>query len=84
MNKNILSREVKVENNEVIIIKNVEEKYNRQQLEMKLREIQMRKISLKEQNKNIVSEYNKVLDEEQEIQALIEQLNVAEPPIQEI
>lgn len=44
----------------------------------------MRKISLKEQNKNIVSEYNKVLDEEQEIQALIEQLNVAEPPIQEI
>jgi len=84
MNKNILSREVKVENNEVIIIKNVEEKYNRQQLEMKLRELQMRKISLKEQNKNIVSEYNKVLDEEQEIQALIEQLNVAEPPIQEI
>lgn len=84
MNKNILNREVKVENNEVIIIKNVEEKYNRQQLEMKLREIQMRKISLKEQNKNIVSEYNKVLDEEQEIQALIEQLNVAEPPIQEI
>lgn len=84
MNKNILSREVTVENNEVIIIKNVEEKYNRQQLEMKLRELQMRKISLKEQNKNIVSEYNKVLDEEQEIQALIEQLNVAEPPMQEI
>ncbi len=72
--KTVLNKEVIVENEVATIIETTEVKYDRNQLEMQLRDIQMRKQNIKDQNKRLVSEFNEVLELETEIKNLIAQL----------
>lgn len=75
MNKRtVLNKEVVVENEVATIIETTEVKYDRNQLEMQLRDIQMRKQNIKDQNKRLISEFNEVLELEAEIKSLIAQL----------
>lgn len=75
MNKRtVLNKEVIVENEVATIIEKTEVKYDRNQLEMQLRDIQMRKQNIKDQNKRLVSDFNDILELETEIKNLITQL----------
>ena len=74
MNKTVLNKDVRIENDMAIIREETETKLDRQQLEMKLRDIQMRKSNLQDQNKRLVAEYNQLVEEEKEINTLISQL----------
>lgn len=78
MNKTVLSKDVKVEENKVVITESVETRMDENQLEMKLRDLQMQKLRIKEQNIRLVTEYNGLLDEEKEINQLISQLNTGD------
>lgn len=73
-NKKILSKDVRIEEDMAIITESTETKLNRQQLDMRLRDVQMRKLNLQDQNKRIVKEYNQLANEETEIKNLISQL----------
>ena len=74
MNKIVLSKDVRIENDMAIITESTETKLDKQQLDMKLRDVQMRKSNLQDQNKRLVTEYNQLVEEEKEINALISQL----------
>ena len=74
MNKTVLNKDVRIENDMAIIREETETKLDRQQLEMKLRDVQMRKLSLQDQNKRLITEYNQLAQEENEINNLISQL----------
>lgn len=74
MNKTVLSKDVRIENDMAIIREETETKLDRQQLDMKLRDVQMRKSNLQDQNKRLITEYNQLVEEEKEINALISQL----------
>lgn len=76
MNRVVLNKDVKIENKEVVITENVETRLDRAQLELKLRDIGMQKARLKEQNAKVVSDFNKLLEEEVELEGLIGQLDV--------
>ncbi|HHX60609.1 MAG TPA: hypothetical protein GX707_07840 [Epulopiscium sp.] len=78
MNKTILSKDVKVEGNKVVITENTETRLDRNNLEVKLRDLQMQKMRLKEQNVRLVDEYNLVVLEETEISDLISKLSTNE------
>lgn len=73
-NKKILSKDVRIENDMAIITESTETKLDRQQLDMKLRDLQMRKTSLQDQNKRLIAEYNQLAEEEREVNNLISQL----------
>ena len=75
MDKKILNKDISIENNLVIITEQIETKLNRNQLELKLRDLQMQKSRLQEQNSRIVGDYNRLSLEEVEINDLISQLN---------
>lgn len=74
MNKIVLSKDVRIENDMAIITESTETKLDKQQLDMKLRDVQMRKSNLQDQNKRLITEYNQLVEEEKEINALISQL----------
>lgn len=74
MNKTVLSKDVRIENDMAIIREETETKLDRQQLEMKLRDVQMRKSNLQDQNKRLIAEYNQLVTEESEVNNLISQL----------
>lgn len=78
MNKTVLSKDVKVEENKVVITESVETRLDENQLEMKLRDVQMQKLRAKEQNIRLVTEYNGLLEEEKELNQLILQLNASD------
>lgn len=78
MNKIVLSKDVKVEENKVVITESVETRLDENQLEMKLRDVQMQKLRAKEQNTRLVAEYNGLLEEEKEINSLILQLTTGD------
>ena len=78
MNKTVLSKDVKVEENKVVITESVETRMDENQLEMKLRDLQMQKLRIKEQNVRLVAEYSGLLEEESEINQLILQLNTGD------
>lgn len=82
-NKEVLSKDVRIENDMAVIREETETKLNRQQLEMRLRDVQMRKLNLQDQNKRLINEYNQLVEEENEINNLISQL-VADEGIEEI
>lgn len=71
----VLSKEVKIENNEVVIQENIERVLTLEQLEMKLRDINQRKLWLQEQNNKLIADYNGLLQEETEIKDYINQLS---------
>lgn len=75
MNITVLNKEIRIENELVIIEENIETKLDKQQIEHKIRNIEAQKIRLKEQNTRIVEEYNKLIEEESELQGLLEQLS---------
>lgn len=72
--KTVLNKEVIVENEVAKIIETTEVRYDRNQLEIQLRDIQMRKQAIKDQNKRLISEFNEVLELEAEIKSLIAKL----------
>ena len=74
MNRTILSKDVKIEDNKVIITEEIETKLDQSQLELKLRDIQLRKARAKEQNTRLINEYNGLANEETELKELIAQL----------
>lgn len=74
MNKEILSKDVTIEDNLVVITENTKTTMGRNQLESQLREISSRKSRLQEQNTRIIAEYKKLSEEETEINNLINQL----------
>lgn len=71
----ILSKDIRIENNHVIIKKNIETTMDRQQIVHQLRSIDIQKKRLREQNGKLIDEYNKLLTEEGELEDLIEQLS---------
>ncbi len=77
-NVKVLSKEVLVENDMVVITEQIETTMDINQLEQKLRNVQMQKSSLLDQNARIVIQYNKYTDEENDILGLLSQLNVGE------
>lgn len=83
VDKKVLNREVKIEDNTVVIIENTETKLTKHQLEMQLRDIQFQKEKLKEQNQRIINDYNQLVEKEIEINNLIAQLT-GDEKIQEI
>lgn len=78
MNTKVLSKDVTVEENEVVITESVETRMDENQLEMKLRDVQMQKLRTKEQNNRLVAEYNSLLEEESDLNQLILQLNTGD------
>lgn len=74
MNKRMLDKTTRVEDNLVIITEKTETKLNEEQLEHKLRDVRMQKLRIKEQNARLVEDYNKLLEEENEINELMLQL----------
>ena len=76
MNKTVLNKDVKIEDNKVVITESIETIMDRSQLEMKLRDVQMQKLRAREQNARLVAEYNGLLEEEGELDQLILQLNI--------
>lgn len=74
MNKRMLDKTTRVEDNLVIITEKTETKLNEEQLEHKLRDVRMQKLRIREQNTRLVEDYNKLLEEENEISRLILQL----------
>lgn len=77
-NIKVLSKEILVENDVVVITEQIETTMDINQLEQKLRNVQMQKSSLLDQNARIVVQYNKYTDEENDILDLLSQLNVVE------
>ena len=77
-NVKVISKDVIVENDRVVITEQVETTLDISQLEQKLRNVQMQKSSLLDQNARIVVQYNKYTDEENDILDLLSQLNVGE------
>ena len=77
-NVKVLSKEVLVENDMVVITEQIETTMDINQLEQKLRNVQMQKSSLLDQNARIVIQFNKYTDEENDILDLLSQLNVDE------
>ena len=77
-NVKVLSKEVTVENDRVVITEQVETTMDINQLEQKLRNIQMQKSSLLDQNARIVIQYNKYTEEENDVLDLLSQLKVVE------
>lgn len=74
MNKRMLDKTTRVEDNLVIITEKTETKLNEEQLEHKLRDVRMQKLRIREQNTRLVEDYNKLLEEENEINELMLQL----------
>ncbi len=77
-NRKVLTKDVQVIENKVVITESVETRMNHNQLELKLRDVNMQKIRVKEQNNRLVEDYNKLLQEEVELNGLIDQLNVGD------
>lgn len=75
MEKVILDKTTAIEDNLVIITERTEKTLNREQLEQQYRNLQMQKSRIKEQNTRLVTEYNALLEEENEINELILRLD---------
>ena len=74
MNITVLNKDIRIENNKVVITENVETTMDKNQLEFKLRDLQMKKSRLQDQNVRLVTEYNELIIEETETNNLISQL----------
>ena len=79
----VLNKEVIIEGGKVIIREEIEKILTKEDLDFELRDIQMQRSRLQDQNSRIISDYNKLVDEEGEIKELISQLTTNEP-IEEI
>lgn len=84
MDKIILSRETRIENNEAFIREETETKLTKERIEMRLRDLEMRKQRLKDQNQVIIKEYEGVEREEIEMKDLLERLEVEDDSITEL
>jgi hypothetical protein len=78
MNKKVISKDVVIENDKAIVTEKIESIMDSNTIELKLRELNMRKIQIKEQNKKLVEQYNKLSDEENELKALLSELTPIE------
>lgn len=74
MERNVLSKDVRIENNKVIISENTETVLDKSQVESKLRDVQVRKSRLAEQNQRLVDEYRQMESEESELNGILQQL----------
>lgn len=83
MYKTILNKDISIRDDLVIITEEMETRLDRNQLEMNLRDIQIQKSRLQEQNARIVEDYNRLMNEEIEIKDLISQLS-SDDPIEKI
>ena len=77
-NRKVLTKDVQVIENKVVITESVETRMDQSQLESKLRDIQVQKTRVRDQNIRIVEEYNKLVNDELETKDLITQLNANE------
>lgn len=75
MERKVLNKDVQVTKNEVIITESVETRLDQSQLEQKLRDVQIQKSRIKEQNNRLIKDYDTLLQEEIELTELIERLN---------
>lgn len=78
MNKKVISKDVVIENDKAIVTEKIESIMDSNTIELKLRELNMRKIQIKEQNKKLVEQYNNLSDEENELKALLSELTPIE------
>ena len=74
-NKKLISRNVEVRENSVVITEQLQSEMDLLQLQQLLQQIKMRKTGLKEQNQRLIEEYNAMVQQETEIEDLISQLN---------
>lgn len=84
MNRNITNKEITVEGDIAIITENREERLNLRDLENMVRELQYRKDNIKRNNKDLMEEYQLVLNEEIELQKAIEKLKPIEENLEVI
>ena len=84
MDKIILNRETRVEDNVVVIKEETETKLTKERLEMRLRDLDVRKQRLKDQNKRIIEEFEELKKEELETKELIKQLDSEEDGVETI
>ena len=75
MNSKVLSKDIRVENNKIVITENVETKLDINNLYEKLTGIQMYKEKILKQNKNLIEDYKSLVREEEELNNQISQLD---------
>ena len=75
MNSKVLSKDIRVENNKIVITENVETKLDINNLYEKLTGIQMYKEKILNQNKNRIEDYKRLVREEEELNNQISKLD---------
>ena len=75
MNSKVLSKDIRVENNKIVITENVETKLDINNLYEKLTGIQMYKEKILNQNKNLIEDYKRLVREEEELNNQISKLD---------
>lgn len=78
MNVKVIDRNITVENDTLIITETTQTEYKKDELEYKIRELQMKKIKNQEQTSRLVDEYNKNNTEEKEISEWLTRFEVSE------
>ena len=77
MSRTILNKEISIKDNKAVITENIKTVMDRNQLEVRLRELSMQKAQVQNQNQRLVQQYNDLVEAEREIQDLISQLDAA-------
>lgn len=74
MGEKLLNKNITVEDNRIIITKNIEIVMDRREVNVKIQEIQARMEGLSHHNKEIVKEYNQLAEDKIELENYLPQL----------
>lgn len=74
MNRTVLSKEVSVDGDKIVILENIETRLNVDSLQVKLMDIQRRKDNIVNHNQRLIAEYRDLEKEEKEVKSQLLQL----------